>query len=130
MKRTSEKKHWDGFWAASRNLDDVYGTDRRIVENLLRHVDVKELSVLEVGAGTGRDAGELASLGARVTALDYSEESLSLMSSARRRPGARRVRRREMRPLRRPRRSTSCTTRGFSSTSGTPRRCSTRTYGC
>jgi SAM-dependent methyltransferase len=82
MKRTSEKKHWDGFWAASRNLEDVYGTDRRIVENLLRHVDVKGLRILEVGAGTGRDAGELASLGARVTALDYSEESLSLMGSA------------------------------------------------
>jgi SAM-dependent methyltransferase len=82
MKRASEKKHWDGFWAGSQNLDDVYGTDRRIVDNLLRHVDVTGLSVLEVGAGTGRDAGELAALGARVTALDYSEESLKLMSSA------------------------------------------------
>jgi SAM-dependent methyltransferase len=82
MKRTSEKKHWDGFWAASRNLEDVYGTDRRIVENLLRHVDVRGMSILEVGAGTGRDAGELAALGARVAALDYSEESLSIMTAA------------------------------------------------
>jgi SAM-dependent methyltransferase len=82
MKRVSEKKHWDDFWAGSRNLDDVYGTDRRIVENLSRHVDVRTLRVLEVGAGTGRDAGEIASLGARVVALDYSEESLKLMGSA------------------------------------------------
>jgi ubiquinone/menaquinone biosynthesis C-methylase UbiE len=82
MKRASEKKHWDVFWSGSRELEDVYGTDRRIVETLSRHVDLKGLAVLEVGAGTGRDAGEMASLGAEVSALDYSEESLKLMRSA------------------------------------------------
>jgi ubiquinone/menaquinone biosynthesis C-methylase UbiE len=81
MKRSSEKKHWDDFWAGSANLDDVYGTDRRIVEDLAKHVDVRGLRVLEVGAGTGRDAGEIAAVGARVVALDYSEESLRLLRS-------------------------------------------------
>lgn len=79
MARTSEKKHWDDFWAASQQLDDVYGTDNRIVDNLARYADVAGLRVLEVGAGTGRDTGTLASRNAVAYALDYSEESLSLM---------------------------------------------------
>jgi SAM-dependent methyltransferase len=82
MKRSSEKKHWDGFWADSRNLDDVYGTDERIVQNLSKYVNLDGRRVLEVGAGTGRDAGSIAALGGRVVALDYSEESLHLMRSA------------------------------------------------
>jgi ubiquinone/menaquinone biosynthesis C-methylase UbiE len=82
MKRASEKKHWDDFWSASTDLEDVYGTDRRIVETLAKHVKLEGLAVLEVGAGTGRDAGEIASLGADVSALDYSEESLRLMRRA------------------------------------------------
>ena len=81
MTRVSERKHWDTFWAASRNIDDVYGTDRRIIETLARHIDVGGLVALEVGAGTGRDARAIASLGAKVVALDYSEESLRLMHS-------------------------------------------------
>ncbi len=81
MARASDKKHWDSFWAASRNVEDVYGTDRRIVDTLARHVDLGREDVLEVGAGTGRDAAALAALGARVVALDYSEESLRLMHS-------------------------------------------------
>lgn len=82
MKRSSEKKHWDDFWAGSKDVGDVYGTDERIVENLSRHGDLKGLRVLEVGAGTGRDAGAIAALGGLVVALDYSEESLRLMRSA------------------------------------------------
>lgn len=79
MKRVSEKKHWDEFWADSQNLSDVYGTDGRITKNLTGLVDFKGSRILEVGAGTGRDAAEIASLGAVSVALDYSEESLNLM---------------------------------------------------
>jgi SAM-dependent methyltransferase len=82
MKRTSEKKHWDRFWAASARVDDVYGTDERIVENLSRYVNLDGLRVLEVGAGTGRDARAIAVLGGSVVALDYSEESLRLMHAS------------------------------------------------
>ncbi len=82
MARVSERKHWDSFWAASRNVGDVYGIDRRIIDTLARHIGISGTSVLEVGAGTGRDAGAIASLGAKVVALDYSEESLRLMHSA------------------------------------------------
>jgi SAM-dependent methyltransferase len=79
MKRVSEKKHWDDFWAAASELEDVYGTDDRIVENLSSYVDLAGQSVLEVGAGTGRDTDKIASRHAIAYALDYSEESLSLM---------------------------------------------------
>jgi len=68
----------------SGGLDEPRGrlrTDQRIVENLSKHVDVRALRVLEVGAGTGRDAADLAAMGARVVAIDYSEESLRLMRS-------------------------------------------------
>jgi SAM-dependent methyltransferase len=82
MKRTSEKKHWDDFWAATEQLDDVYGTDNRIVGNLERYVALAGSSVLEVGAGTGRDADAIAARNAISYALDYSEQSLSLMSGS------------------------------------------------
>jgi SAM-dependent methyltransferase len=80
MAQTSEKRHWDQFWADDRELDDVYANDNRIVEFLADRLDLNGLRILEVGAGTGRDSDMLASMGADVWTLDYSEESLHLMS--------------------------------------------------
>jgi ubiquinone/menaquinone biosynthesis C-methylase UbiE len=51
--------------------------------------DVKDLEVLDVGAGTGRHAVRVAQRGARVTALDFSEE---MLARARQKTGADRVR--------------------------------------
>lgn len=51
--------------------------------------DAAELDVLDVGTGTGRHAIRLAATGARVTALDFSEEMLAV---ARGKLGAERVR--------------------------------------
>ena len=51
--------------------------------------DVKDLDVLDVGAGTGRHAIRIAGRGARVTAVDFSEE---MLAKARQKPGADRVR--------------------------------------
>ena len=82
MRRVSEKKHWDKFWASSKELDDVYGTDGRILENLEKYVDLAGRHVLEIGAGTGRDTDIIAGRNADAYALDYSEESLTLMSSS------------------------------------------------
>lgn len=79
MARTSEKRHWDAFWASSEHVEDVYANDGRIIEFLAERVDLRGKRVLEVGAGTGRDAAALAELGAEVWTLDYSEESLRLM---------------------------------------------------
>jgi malonyl-CoA O-methyltransferase len=51
--------------------------------------DVAQLDLLDVGTGTGRHAIRIADAGARVTALDFSEEMLEV---ARGKPGAERVR--------------------------------------
>jgi SAM-dependent methyltransferase len=79
MKRTSEKRHWDEFWASSPGMEDVYANDDRLVRFLLSQIDVKGKCVLEVGAGTGRDSLALARAGARVITFDYSDESLRLI---------------------------------------------------
>ena len=53
--RTSTKRHWQDFWeqADDLSLDDVYGTDYRIVAELLARGGMAGKKVLEVGAGTG-----------------------------------------------------------------------------
>jgi len=51
--------------------------------------DVEGLDVLDVGAGTGRHAIRIAAAGARVTAIDFSDE---MLAKAREKPGADRVR--------------------------------------
>jgi SAM-dependent methyltransferase len=79
MKRTSEKRHWDEFWATSPGMDDVYANDDRLVTFLLSRLDVKGKRVLEVGAGTGRDSLALAKRGAHVVTIDYSDQSLRLI---------------------------------------------------
>jgi SAM-dependent methyltransferase len=79
MKRSSDKRHWDEFWASSPGMEDTYANDGRLVAFLLSRLDVRGKRVLEVGAGTGRDSLALAENGAEVWTLDYSDESLRLM---------------------------------------------------
>jgi SAM-dependent methyltransferase len=79
MKRSSEKRHWDEFWASSPRMEDTYANDGRLVAFLLSRFDLHGKRVLEVGAGTGRDSLALAEQGAEVWTLDYSDESLRLM---------------------------------------------------
>jgi len=79
MKRSSEKRHWDEFWASSPGMEDTYANDGRLVAFLLSRLDLRGKRVLEVGAGTGRDSLALAEKGAEVWTLDYSDESLRLM---------------------------------------------------
>jgi SAM-dependent methyltransferase len=86
MARVSEKKHWDDYWAASRELADVYANDNRIVEFLSPRLQMRGKRVLEVGAGSGRDSDAIAAMGAEVWTLDYSEESLRLMGDNLRHP--------------------------------------------
>jgi ubiquinone/menaquinone biosynthesis C-methylase UbiE len=82
--RTSTKKHWQDFWeeADSLSLEDVYGNDGRIVRELFALGDPTDKMVLEVGAGSGRDAVSLARAGATVLTLDYVPGSLALTRQA------------------------------------------------
>ncbi len=78
--RTSTKRHWQEFWEETEDLSlaEVYGTDDRIVDELKALGDLRGKRVLEVGAGTGRDAVALAAAGADVWTLDYVAGSLGL----------------------------------------------------
>jgi len=78
--RTSERSHWQDFWdeADRLSLEDVYGNDGRIVRELFAVGDPAGKRVLEVGAGSGRDAVALAKAGAEVWTLDYVPGSLAL----------------------------------------------------
>jgi ubiquinone/menaquinone biosynthesis C-methylase UbiE len=88
--RSSTPEHWQRFWeqADTMDLDDVYGTDGRMVREICGLLDpagTGDLSgrrILEVGAGTGRDAVTLASMGAEVLTLDYVPGSLGLTVKA------------------------------------------------
>jgi SAM-dependent methyltransferase len=87
--RTSTKGHWQAFWdeADRIGMDDVYGNDGRIVRELFALGDPAGKRILEVGAGSGRDAVALAMAGADVWILDYVSESLMLTEQAAARAG-------------------------------------------
>jgi len=84
--RVSTPEHWQKFWeeADTLELDDVYGTDGRLVREItgLLGNDLSGRRILEVGAGTGRDAVTLAKAGAEVLTLDYVPGSLGLTMKA------------------------------------------------
>jgi SAM-dependent methyltransferase len=84
--RESTPDHWQKFWeeADTLELDDVYGTDGRMVREIsgLFGGDLDGRRILEVGAGTGRDAVALAKAGAEVLTLDYVAGSLGLTVKA------------------------------------------------
>ena len=87
--RVSTPGHWQRFWeqADRLELDDVYGTDGRMVREItgIFAGDAQGLRgrrILEVGAGTGRDAVALAAAGAQVVTIDYVPGSLGLTQKA------------------------------------------------
>ena len=87
--RSSTPGHWQRFWeqADRLELDDVYGTDGRMVREITGIYDgdpagLRGRRILEVGAGTGRDAVALAAAGAQVLTIDYVPGSLGLTLKA------------------------------------------------
>lgn len=74
--RASTEAHWTRFWKEREDIDAVYPTDGRVVEQILAQGPVRGRRVLEVGAGSGRDSVALASEGAIPFILDYSMASL------------------------------------------------------
>jgi len=70
--RESTPRHWQEFWdeADRHGLEDVYDNDGRLVREITARGDLRGRRILEVGAGTGRDAVALARAGADVVTLE------------------------------------------------------------
>jgi SAM-dependent methyltransferase len=88
--RESTPRHWQDFWeeADRHGLEDVYDNDGRLVREIAGLAaldgfgDLAGKRILEVGAGTGRDAVALARAGAEIVTLDYVAGSLRLTGQA------------------------------------------------
>lgn len=76
--RESTEAHWTRFWTERADIDAVYDTGGRVVEQILAEGPVRGRRVLEVGAGSGRDSVTLAAEGACAVVLDYSQASLEV----------------------------------------------------
>jgi len=74
MEKKTTKRHWDSLWEKSNLL-----YNEKICSIIKEKFDIKGLKILEVGAGSGNTSIYLASLGADVTALDYSNKSIKLI---------------------------------------------------
>jgi ubiquinone/menaquinone biosynthesis C-methylase UbiE len=85
--RESSEAHWTRFWRERADIDAVYDTEGRVVEQILAEGDVRGMRALEVGAGSGRDSVALAERGARAVVLDYSRASLDVARTVAARAG-------------------------------------------
>ncbi len=76
-------------WAAiyDHDANPLLAMESPLVEHFV--VNVRGLSVLDLGCGTGRHSIWLAAAGAKVTAIDFSE---GMLAEARKKPGAESVR--------------------------------------
>jgi SAM-dependent methyltransferase len=77
--RASTPQHWDDYWNALGDDSETYDTGDRVIEAIQAVADPRGARVLEVGAGSGRDATRLAALGAHVTVIDYVRSSLDVV---------------------------------------------------
>ncbi len=77
--RESTKEHWRSYWQVHSDADELYSNEGRVVDSISRACPVKGRSMLEVGAGSGRDSVALVGMGAKVFVLDYVEGSLAVV---------------------------------------------------
>jgi SAM-dependent methyltransferase len=77
--RVSTLSHWESYWRGHAKIEDTYSTGGRLVREILADGSVRGARVMEVGAGSGRDALGLVEAGAIGCVLDYSPASLELV---------------------------------------------------
>jgi ubiquinone/menaquinone biosynthesis C-methylase UbiE len=87
--RASTEDHWNRFWTERADIDAVYPTDGRVVEQIVAEGSVAGKRIMEVGAGSGRDSVRLAAAGATAVILDYSVPSLETARRVAEREGVR-----------------------------------------
>lgn len=76
--RSPQADTWDRFWSSRTAATDFYPGSIAYREHLVRNA-APGARVLELGPGTGRDAGLLADAGARVVVVDFSPAALDLI---------------------------------------------------
>ena len=54
--RASTLEHWESYWKGHANLEETYSTGGRLVREILADGPVDGRYVMEVGAGSGREA--------------------------------------------------------------------------
>lgn len=69
---------WDNYW---KTENPEYACHQILVDHVLKHVTLSKPVILEIGAGSGVDAAEIAKRGHTVVALDMSEEAMKLLKS-------------------------------------------------
>ena len=80
MQYNSDESIWNRFWNGKVEVKKVYPSSHSVLKAITSKMDVVGMKILEVGAGAGRDSVELAQRGADVTVLDFSENSLKIIS--------------------------------------------------
>jgi ubiquinone/menaquinone biosynthesis C-methylase UbiE len=79
MTKNTEKHNrqvWERFWQERQEIGEVYSNSDRLINQILSLRPPKDLWIMEVGAGSGRDGLRLAEMGANLIFLDYAESSL------------------------------------------------------
>jgi SAM-dependent methyltransferase len=79
LARASTLHHWESYWRGHSRIEETYSTGDRLVREILADGSVAGATVLEVGAGSGRDTLGLVRAGAHGVVLDYSPASLLLV---------------------------------------------------
>ena len=74
MEKISTKNHWQTYWSRPDH-QPVVRLDEMLA-NILATTSVKGKKILEIGVGMGGDSIYLAKKGARVTAIDFTNEAL------------------------------------------------------
>lgn len=77
--KESRKENWETFWDEKQDMEEVYSNAGRVLRHLSKLTSLKGKTVLEIGAGTGRDSFPLVEQGATVYQLDYAENSLRIL---------------------------------------------------
>jgi SAM-dependent methyltransferase len=89
--RSPQQETWDRYWGDKALVSDVYPAVTDLLGEITRVLpDLRGRRLLEVGAGTGREAHALADRGATAVALDFSPQALRLSRQIS--PGVRLVR--------------------------------------
>lgn len=79
MNHQSPKTIWNTRWSKFTKSTDIY-PNRLVIKNIqsIFNGNLQNISILEVGAGSGIDSIYLSKMGAKLTTLDFSPKSISI----------------------------------------------------